>query len=100
MIYNFLKEHLLYCVNQSIQALPISVMPSGYATSGVPTSQTSTMLTGQPVGNNYLSGNMQGMPASDFSQLTQQNITEPVTTAFQAVPLTQTYVMTSKETLH
>lgn len=69
-------------------------MPPGYGPPGMPPFQPVAMPTGQPMG---YPGSMPGIPASYPPQLTQQNIAQTVTAAFQPIPNTGSPVVMSKE---
>ena len=69
-------------------------MPPGYGPPGMPPFQPVAMPTGQPMG---YPGSMQGISASYPPQLTQQNMAQSVTAAFQPIPNTGSPVVMSKE---
>jgi len=83
----------LYCVC-ILQVPGMPVMPPGYGPPGMPPFQPVAMPTGQPMG---YPGGMPGIPASYPPQLTQQNMAQSVTAAFQPIPNTGSPVVMSKE---
>ncbi|XP_078359162.1 pre-mRNA-processing factor 40 homolog B-like isoform X2 [Oculina patagonica] len=67
------------------------VMPPGYGPPGMPPFQPVAMPTGQPIG--YVPGSMPVLPTSYPHQLTQQNIAQSATAAFQPIPNTGSPMM-------